>query len=148
VSCLLRFGAQAINIGDIATGVVKSLIDCLYPVLGGSAGDPADDRIDVLTVVKGAEGIPPGSVEVCLWPLDRIVRPARSRRVVSPRSFQSHPEIPVSQPSHAQNDISNPCQPGSCKHLVCQAALERWPLDRVHRELEAIRPGASRRLQD
>lgn len=42
--------AQAINIGDVATGRVKNIIDCLYPVLGGRIGAPADDRVAVLEV--------------------------------------------------------------------------------------------------
>lgn len=34
-----------VNLGDVATGRLKNLIDCLYPVLGGRLGAPADDRI-------------------------------------------------------------------------------------------------------
>lgn len=44
---------EGINIGDIATGIVKSTIDCLYPVIGGSAGSPEDWRIDEILVEKG-----------------------------------------------------------------------------------------------
>lgn len=44
---------ERINIGDIATGVVKSTIDCLYPLIGGTAGSPEDWRIDEMLVEKG-----------------------------------------------------------------------------------------------
>lgn len=48
----LKFDNTKINIGDIATGVVKSTIDCLYPIIGGEAGAPRDDRISILQVEK------------------------------------------------------------------------------------------------
>ena len=48
----LRFADSRVNIGDIATGKVKALIDCLFPVIGGSAGVPHDWKIDQLIVSK------------------------------------------------------------------------------------------------
>jgi len=42
LSIHLRFSGHQVNIGDVATGAVKSLIDCLYPILGGTAGAPDD----------------------------------------------------------------------------------------------------------
>lgn len=48
------------NLGDIATGPTKRVIDGLWPILGGRAGAPADERIAALLVTKRAldqEGI-------------------------------------------------------------------------------------------
>lgn len=53
----LEFADGATNIGDIATGKVKSLIDCLHPVIGGTARAPEDWRIDRLSVSKGVAGL-------------------------------------------------------------------------------------------
>ena len=39
-----------VNLGDIATGRLKNVIDCLHPVIGGSARAPFDDRITSLEV--------------------------------------------------------------------------------------------------
>ncbi len=41
---------QAPNIGDIATGRVKAVVDRPYPLLGGAAGGPDDWRIAVHAV--------------------------------------------------------------------------------------------------
>jgi hypothetical protein len=43
----LRFSGP-INLGDVSTGRIKSVIDCLYPILGGAAGAPQDSRVMVL----------------------------------------------------------------------------------------------------
>ena len=43
----LQFGGSMVNIGDIATGNVKAVLDCLYPVIGGVKGKPEDWRVDV-----------------------------------------------------------------------------------------------------
>jgi hypothetical protein len=48
-----EFGSMAINLGDIATGRVKNLIDGLQPILGGPFGNPDDHRIVALHAVKG-----------------------------------------------------------------------------------------------
>ena len=47
----LRFPGP-INLGDIATGRIKNIIDCLYPVLGGAPGKPNDARVTVLEATK------------------------------------------------------------------------------------------------
>lgn len=60
----LQFGSRNLNIGEIATGPVKSTIDCLFPLLGGSIGKPEDWRIVVLQVEKGVENIPVSGVRV------------------------------------------------------------------------------------
>ncbi|MCB9846706.1 MAG: hypothetical protein H6811_12070 [Phycisphaeraceae bacterium] len=67
-SLRIEFGG-AINIGDIATGRVKAVIDCLYPWLGGNRGSPEDHRIFALFVEQEAVGVPHGSVAISLWAL-------------------------------------------------------------------------------
>ena len=47
----LRFPGP-INLGDVATGRIKNIIDCLYPVLGGFPGAPNDSRVTVLEATK------------------------------------------------------------------------------------------------
>jgi len=41
-----------VNLGDIATGRLKNVIDCLYPILGGRPGAPNDARIVVLEATR------------------------------------------------------------------------------------------------
>ena len=60
----LQFGSAEVNLGDIAAGKTKPIIDCLFPVLGGTAGDPEDDRISTLQVEKGVNGIPIDGVRI------------------------------------------------------------------------------------
>lgn len=55
----LRF-AGPINLGDIATGRLKNVIDCLYPVLGGRKGAPNDARITALEATRMAAGVESG----------------------------------------------------------------------------------------
>lgn len=144
LACYLGFGSEDINLGDIATGITKSLIDCFYPIWGGVARFPADHRIDRLTVVRGVSGIAPGAVRVAVWDLPRLVHPGGSYRGLAP----AHPPR---KGEHAMQNrfekaISNPCRPGTPKHLVCEAAIGGWPLERICRELDALKPGSSRRL--
>jgi hypothetical protein len=73
LSCYLGFGSDRINIGNVATGVVKSFIDCLYPILGGGAGSPSDHRIDELTVAKAVQGVAVDALLLKFWALDRVV---------------------------------------------------------------------------
>lgn len=53
--------AGPINLGDIATGRLKNVIDCLYPVIGGAPGAPNDARITLIEatrmVVEVAAGV-------------------------------------------------------------------------------------------
>ncbi len=67
LACELVFGASSINLGDIATGRVKNVIDCLWPALGGAASRPADHRIRTLDVRRGANDVPANGVCVRLW---------------------------------------------------------------------------------
>lgn len=56
LSVELQF-SDSFNLGDISTGRLKNVIDCLHPVLGGKSGAPADDRIVELVASKGVHGI-------------------------------------------------------------------------------------------
>ncbi len=67
----LQFGGQKVNIGDIATGKVKSTIDRLYPVIGGRVSSPEDWRIDILQVEKNSPDINEDSVRICIWKKDQ-----------------------------------------------------------------------------
>lgn len=48
----LKFHQKDINIGEIATGPVKAIIDCLYPIIGGTVSRPEDWKIQKLFVEK------------------------------------------------------------------------------------------------
>jgi hypothetical protein len=49
----LDIADERVNLGDVATGKIKILIDGLWPVLGGHRGAPDDGRIAALIVRKG-----------------------------------------------------------------------------------------------
>lgn len=64
----LRFGSPTLNIGAInGTKGVKSVIDGLYPLLGGRAGAPDDWRIADLYVERGCPGLDPLDIEITFW---------------------------------------------------------------------------------
>ncbi len=67
VSIKLSFAGTKMNLGDIATGTVKSTIDCLYPLLGGTAGAPDDWKVNALQCEKGAAGAPAEGVLIEVW---------------------------------------------------------------------------------
>lgn len=62
----IEFSSSSVNLGDIATGKVKSIIDCLYPIVGGNMGSPEDWRIDILEVKKGVETTSENSIRVSI----------------------------------------------------------------------------------
>jgi hypothetical protein len=62
----LEFGDLRVNIGDVATGPVKSLIDCLQPIIGGRPGNPDDHRITRLLVAKGVADLAHGTVRISM----------------------------------------------------------------------------------
>lgn len=64
VSVKLRFGPVAINIGDIGTGYVKHIIDCLHPLIGGDGKAPHDWKVRQLQVEKNASDLPANTVHV------------------------------------------------------------------------------------
>lgn len=79
LSCALAFGSGRINLGDISSGVIKSLIDCLYPLWGGVVCAPADHRIDLLTAARAIPGVPLNAVNVEVWDLVRPFRHGGAR---------------------------------------------------------------------
>ena len=62
----LGFGTDAINLGDIATGPVKSIIDNLYPLLGGAVGSPEDWRIERLLVCKERSDLASNEIRITI----------------------------------------------------------------------------------
>jgi hypothetical protein len=60
----LEFGGSGVNIGDVPTGAVKHIIDCLQPVIGGRLGNPDDHRIVRLFVAKNVSGAGESSVRI------------------------------------------------------------------------------------
>ena len=64
---ILRFRDSSLNLGDIATGSVKYMIDWLAPILGIKSGKIEDWRATALQVEKGVNGVSKTGVEVSLW---------------------------------------------------------------------------------
>jgi hypothetical protein len=53
VGVAIDIADAAVNLGDIANGPIKILIDGLWPILGGGPGAPHDKRIVALVMRKG-----------------------------------------------------------------------------------------------
>jgi hypothetical protein len=70
VAVALRFGKPRLNLGDTATGPVKSVIDGLWPLLGGKPGQGEDWRIRALQLTRGAPEVPAAGVEVTVLRYD------------------------------------------------------------------------------
>ncbi len=70
VAVRLQFAAQSVNLGEVATGKVKPLIDGLWPLLGGTPRSPEDWRIRVLLLEKGVQVAGEVSVSVYSLPVD------------------------------------------------------------------------------
>jgi hypothetical protein len=146
----LGFAAPSTNIAAIDGGVVKPMIDCLYPFVGGAFGNPDDHRFKRIVVTRGVAN---GDADVRV----RIEAREFDESLLMPR-----PEAPAGKPGrgHVARTATveegatgrrparshNPCTPGTCKWVVVEAAIRRWPLDRVRRELEALGAGRGGRL--
>lgn len=64
---LLQIEGKTLNIGDVAKDYgVKGIVDSLYPLLGGDAENPGDDRITMLQVEKGVM-LPSGALRLVVW---------------------------------------------------------------------------------
>ncbi len=57
VGVAIEMADAEVNLGDIAGGVIKVLIDGLWPILGGHRGVPHDRRITSMVVRKGISGL-------------------------------------------------------------------------------------------
>lgn len=66
----LKFDNAKLNIGDIATGKVKTTIDSLYPAIGGVRGQPEDWRVSILQVEKRSATSAGAGVHILIWKLD------------------------------------------------------------------------------
>jgi hypothetical protein len=62
----LRF-ADRPNLGDVATGVVKPLIDCMWPLWGGNPHQPEDWRLERLLLIRESPGVPDRGVGIKVW---------------------------------------------------------------------------------
>jgi len=62
----ISFGGRR-NLGDIATGAVKPIIDCLWPLWGGSPRDPHDWRLDRLLLTQCCEDVPSEAIMISVW---------------------------------------------------------------------------------
>lgn len=60
----IQFNSKSVNLGNISSGTIKPIIDCLYPILGGIAGNPYDHSIRTLQVEKGVNSIPQNNVRI------------------------------------------------------------------------------------
>ena len=67
VALLLRFNDPEINLGDIAQGRIKNLLDSMFPLLGWEVGKLEDWRIRTLAVEKGTRDLKPNSVSITVW---------------------------------------------------------------------------------
>ena len=67
VSIRLSFAGTKVNLGDVATGAVKFTIDCLYPLLGGTAGAPDDWKVNTLQCEKGTSDAHAEGVLIEVW---------------------------------------------------------------------------------
>ncbi len=65
----VAFHRATLNLGDIATGAVKSTLDALWPLLGGNPGAPHDHRICQLTVMRNPVEPPSDGVDVVISPV-------------------------------------------------------------------------------
>lgn len=74
-SVRILFGGNSINIADISSGRVKSILDCLYPILGGEEGSPEDWRINYLEIEKNVPSLKCNAVSILLWNHSTSVQP-------------------------------------------------------------------------
>ena len=108
LACFLGFGSPRVNIGDISTGPVKSVIDCLYPVLGGRVGAPADWRIQELFVCKGLAAAGENGVLIRVWQRNGSTTTKKSGMRVGVRDetprvpMRAEPPTQVRQPQGGQ----------------------------------------------
>jgi len=143
VRLFLSFGSDRSNIGNISSGVVKSFIDCMYPLYGGKFGHPDDWRIEHLTVEKGVSTVPELGVRVRMWDINGSPTPTPFDPLAQ---LNQEPVLTLSGQSQTGTP-ENPCRPGSAKHLVCEAAFAKNSAEKTKSGLEGLRPGSSRHLK-
>jgi len=134
----LAFGSSTVNIANISTGVVKSFVDCLYPILGGRAGAPEDYRVSQLIVEKGAAGLAPDEVRARFW-FEGVREASLAWNAVPVTS------APITKEC---STMTNPCRPGSAKWTVAQGAIEQKSESQVRAELRALSPRYEHRMKE
>jgi len=148
----LAFGASSTNIAAINGGAVKPMIDCLYPLVGGAFGNPEDHRFERIVVTQG-DAIGDADVRVRIEARELVESALMPRpeagtgepgrgRVAAPVAAEGGAARREGMRSH------NPCVPGTGKWVVVEAAIRRWPLERVRRELEALGAGRGARIRE
>jgi hypothetical protein len=68
VGIAIDFADNHVNLGDIATGTAKVLIDGMWPVLGGKPGAPHDRRVAALIMRKGIADLGGGTLALMFHP--------------------------------------------------------------------------------
>ena len=63
----LRFGTKKRSIASISDGIVKHIIDCMYPIFGGKPGAPDDHLISDLYVQKSVDGLSENEVRITVY---------------------------------------------------------------------------------
>lgn len=68
-ACSIRliFENTPVSIATISSGKVKPIIDCLYPIIGGIAGAPNDEIIEMLTVERVSNSTKKPAVRITIW---------------------------------------------------------------------------------
>jgi len=139
------FASDHPNLGDIATGPVKSCIDCLFPILGGTPSHPDDHCIFDLIVEKSVPGLAGQQIAFKLWSDAAVpaVRPEKTPAIEPAPPARTLPdEAPLLVPGR------NPCRRGSRKWVVCEAALQGLSVTETRNQLEHVARGAGARLSE
>lgn len=67
----LLFGPTRLSIASLSDGVVKHVMDCLYPILGGKPGSPYDHMIYEMRVQKGCDFLLSHEIRIVVYTLDK-----------------------------------------------------------------------------
>jgi hypothetical protein len=65
--CPSNLGILKKNLGNISSGPIKIIIDCIYPIIGRISQDPDDWKIDLIQVEKDPSNRNPDSVKISFW---------------------------------------------------------------------------------
>jgi hypothetical protein len=66
-SVRLEFQNTPVSIATISSGKVKPIIDCLYPIIGGTPGAPNDEIIEMLTVERVNNTTQRSAIRITIW---------------------------------------------------------------------------------
>jgi hypothetical protein len=65
------FGRTKLSIASLSGGVVKHIMDCLYPILGGKPGSPYDQMIYEMLVQKNCALLMPNEIRIVVYMLNK-----------------------------------------------------------------------------